>query len=69
MQIIIDIPDDIIAQSLNDTIELSLDIDRRGIVTSVYHQEYGFNELKYSTINSLNSVDILQLKRRKENQE
>ena len=41
MQITIDIPDDIIAQNLNDTIELSLDIDREGTITNVYHQEYG----------------------------
>ena len=69
MQIVIDMPDDIIAQSINDTIELSLDINCKGIITSVYHQEYGFKELKYSTINSLNTADILQLKHQKENEE
>lgn len=63
MQITIDMPDDIIAQSLNDTIELSLDIDREGTITNVYHQEYGFKELKYSTLNNLNTIDILKLKR------
>lgn len=60
--------DDIIAQSLNDTIELSLDVDRKGTITSVYHQEYGFKELKYGTVNSLSTTDILRLKRQKENE-
>lgn len=69
MQIIIDMPDDIIAQSLNDTIELSLDVDCVGTIKNVYTQEYGFKELRYSTLNSLCTIDILQLKRQMENRE
>lgn len=69
MQIIIDMPDDIIAQSINDTIELSLDVDCEGTVRSVYTQEYGFKELRYSTLNSLCTIDILRLKRQMENEE
>lgn len=63
MQLVVEIPDDIIAQSLNDTIELSLEVNRKGIITEVYNQEYGFKELTYTTMNNLSNVDIIKLKR------
>lgn len=63
MQLVVEIPDDITARSLNDIIELSLEVNRKGIITEVYNQEYGFRELTYATMNNLGDVDIIKLKR------
>lgn len=69
MQLVVEIPDDIIARNLNDTIELSLDINRKGIITDIYNQEYGFRDLVFASMNCLGEVDILKLKRNLEKED
>ena len=69
MQLIVEIPDDIIARSINDTVELSLDIGRKGTITEVYNQEYGFRNLTFTSMNCLNRIDILKLKHKLEEEE
>lgn len=69
MQLVMEIPDDIIARSLNDTIELSLEVNRKGIVTEIYNQEYGFRTLTFASMNCLGTVDILKLKHKLEEED
>lgn len=69
MQLIVEIPDDIIARNLNDIIELSLEINHKGIITEIYNQEYGFRTLTFASMNCLDKVDILKLKRNLEKED
>lgn len=69
MQLVVEIPDDIIARSLNDTIELSLEINRKGIITEVYNQDYEFRDLVFTSMNNLGEIDILKLKRNLEKED
>lgn len=69
MQLIVEIPDTIIARSLNDSLKLSLDINCKGEVKSVNTQEYGYRELTYTTMNDLCRFDILRLKHKLEEQD
>lgn len=69
MQLVVEIPDDIIARNLNDTIELSLEVDHKGVITEIYNQEYGFRTLTFASMNCLGKVDILKLKRNLEKED
>lgn len=70
MQIVMEIPDDIIARSTRDTIDISLEINSEGRITDVYNQDYGFRHLTYASMNELGRVDIIRLKNKlKENED
>ena len=68
MQLVVEIPDDIVARSLNDTIELLLEVNHKGIITEVYNQEYGFRNLTFTSMNCLNRIDILKLEEEDDNE-
>lgn len=70
MQLVIEIPDDIIARSTDDVVDISLELDSIGRITDVYNQDYGFRHLTYASMNELGKVDIIKLKNKlKENED
>ena len=65
MILTMDIPDKIVAQTLGETLELSVVISGQGKVQEVYTQEYEFQTLAFNVLNQPNMQTLVKLKRSK----